>query len=70
MSQGFKMKSGDAKNTSGNQRKRIEVPEIRAIQHSLVVATCDYKSPNLQSSLFSARIICNYNCASARINCN
>ncbi|MBC6435217.1 hypothetical protein FM036_36060 [Nostoc sp. HG1] len=27
----------------------------------LGVATCNYKSPNLQSSLFSARIICNYN---------
>jgi superfamily I DNA and/or RNA helicase len=27
----------------------------------LDVATCNYKSPNLQSSLFSARIICNYN---------
>jgi hypothetical protein len=31
------------------------------IEWVVPVATCNYKSPNLQSSLFSARIICNYN---------
>ncbi|MEA5627988.1 hypothetical protein [Nostoc sp. UHCC 0251] len=36
MSQGFEMESGDAKNTSGNQRKQIEVPEIGDIEQSLV----------------------------------
>jgi hypothetical protein len=29
--------------------------------NQLGVVTCNYKSPDLQSSLYSARIICNYN---------
>ncbi len=36
MSQGFEMESGNGKKTSGNQQNRIEVPEIGAIEQSLV----------------------------------
>ena len=36
----------------------------------LIVATCNANRSDLQSGHFSARIKCNYNCASARIICN
>ena len=48
MSQGFEMESGNAKNTSGNQRKRIEVPEIGAIQQSLVQHFGEMKDPRVE----------------------
>lgn len=48
MSQGFEIESGDAKNTSRNQRKPIEVPEIEAIQQSLVQQFGDIKDPRVE----------------------
>jgi hypothetical protein len=37
---------------------------------SIVVTTCNTNRSNLQSRHFQTRINCNYNYASARINCN
>ena len=42
------MESGDAKNTFGNQRKQIEVPEIGAIEQSLVQYFGDIKDPRVE----------------------
>ncbi|OYD88949.1 hypothetical protein CDG77_21060 [Nostoc sp. 'Peltigera membranacea cyanobiont' 213] len=36
----------------------------------LGVTTCNTNRSNLQSRHLQTRIKCNYNCASARINCN
>ena len=46
------------------------VGQSAANKLSLDVATCNTNCSNLQSRHFQTRIKCNYNCASARINCN
>ena len=38
--------------------------------YQVTVTTCNTNHSNLQSTHFQTRIICNYNYASARINCN
>ncbi|MHC5915547.1 MAG: hypothetical protein ACYTXE_32160 [Nostoc sp.] len=48
-------------------------PQFEPEDHAwdeLDVATCNTNRLNLQSRHLQTRIICNYNCASARINCN
>ncbi|MBW4505151.1 MAG: hypothetical protein KME64_01310 [Scytonematopsis contorta HA4267-MV1] len=61
---------GDKKPYLRNWQKQPQEREIIANNIKLGVTTCNYKRPNLQSKHFQTRIICNYNYASTRINCN
>jgi len=46
------------------------LPKTPAEREALAVTTCNTNRSNLQSRHFQTRINCNYNYASARINCN
>jgi hypothetical protein len=48
MSQGFGIESADGKNSDHHQRKPTEVPEIGAIQQSLVQHFGDIKDPRAE----------------------
>ena len=52
------------------RKEELKQFTFEAKKKTLDVATCNTNCSNLQSRQFQTRIICNYNYASARINCN
>nr|WP_322719670.1 hypothetical protein [Nostoc sp. ChiQUE02]MDZ8232708.1 hypothetical protein [Nostoc sp. ChiQUE02] len=66
----FFYQDGDRADLIGKQFLTGSLADWKAPTTHVSVVTCNTNRSNLQSRHLQTRIICNYNCASARIICN